>query len=486
MVTRLTVISAAGIGLVSLWVFVQPVVAQDQSVRETVEQRMGEQQDTIESTTAATEETTLVQEMSTDELVELASAPLIEIVEEEPLEALPAAETGSMVEVVVEFEKSDVMEEAEETVTAEVVEEMVVIDEAVPSTYTVQPGDTLWTISTDHLSNPFFWPRLWEVNPEVENPDLIFPGSILALPTEEEAEPVPAMAEAEVVVEEGVEEEEFVELEPITLEEELELVEEPALELEPEMELLLVIVEEEPKPAFSFEVLEPPPTRSKEILALSSGYILKKSPPVMGNIVGTYDYRKLMGEGDQVHVLPSRGAAFELQGRYTIYRVVKRVRHPVTGRDVGDLVKILGEVEIHDIHADVATGRVVEFYGHIEPGDSVMLASVIEAAPMEPVVEHAGEPLDGIILDVVDDRLLNGQLDVVFIDQGEDSGVLAGDQFRIYRQAGPAPAHAKYANVRLPDRHVGMLEVLSVQPETATAFLTQSMDSIMPGDRIER
>jgi hypothetical protein len=45
-----------------------------------------------------------------------------------------------------------------------------------PQEYTIQPGDTLWDISDQLLDDPFWWPRLWVLNPEVADPDLIEPG----------------------------------------------------------------------------------------------------------------------------------------------------------------------------------------------------------------------------------------------------------------------------------------------------------------------
>lgn len=50
-----------------------------------------------------------------------------------------------------------------------------------PETYTVVKGDTLWDISGMYLANPWLWPRLWQANPEIDNPHLIYPGDKLNL-----------------------------------------------------------------------------------------------------------------------------------------------------------------------------------------------------------------------------------------------------------------------------------------------------------------
>ena len=50
-----------------------------------------------------------------------------------------------------------------------------------PDTYTVKPGDTLWDISKLYLRDPWYWPEIWYVNPQVQNPHLIYPGDVLKL-----------------------------------------------------------------------------------------------------------------------------------------------------------------------------------------------------------------------------------------------------------------------------------------------------------------
>ena len=49
--------------------------------------------------------------------------------------------------------------------------------------YTIVEGDTLWDISEARLGNPFLWPALWKENPRIADPNRIYPGQTIKIPS---------------------------------------------------------------------------------------------------------------------------------------------------------------------------------------------------------------------------------------------------------------------------------------------------------------
>lgn len=55
--------------------------------------------------------------------------------------------------------------------------------------YLVKKGDTLWDISDHFLKDPWEWKKLWENNPQIENPHLIYPDDLIKLSFNERGQP---------------------------------------------------------------------------------------------------------------------------------------------------------------------------------------------------------------------------------------------------------------------------------------------------------
>ena len=72
-----------------------------------------------------------------------------------------------------------------------------------PESYVVERGDTLWDIASMFLRDPWYWPEIWQINPQVENPHLIYPGDTLSLAYLGDGRPVINLERGPAVVQAG-------------------------------------------------------------------------------------------------------------------------------------------------------------------------------------------------------------------------------------------------------------------------------------------
>jgi LysM repeat protein len=325
-----------------------------------------------------------------------------------------------------------------------------------PRKYTVKPGDTLWDITNSYLQDSFLWPKVWKNNQYIVNPDLIYPGNVIELPGGEAAQPEthvetakPAPAPPPRVVEEAA----------------------PPPEGEKPVEITPPV---QPVPAAK-------PINMK--LLAASGYIMTDHRPA-GVVVGSRDGRELSGRGDPAYLLPMDGTQPRVGDRFTVYRSVHKVYHPITGRYMGYLIRILGQTEITgaDPEEKTVTSKVVASYDAIHQGDFLMSPPAPEDSVDQTAPPPPNGPVEGYIVEVKEDRVDQSKFDVVYLDRGRQDGVRSGDQFTIIRAGEKTSLFSPGGGVRLPRRVIGELQVISVQDATATAKVVNSTEVIIKGD----
>ena len=97
-----------------------------------------------------------------------------------------------------------------------------------------------------------------------------------------------------------------------------------------------------------------------------------------------------------------------------------------------------------------------------------MLTPYQEPALVYDSKERKSKDVSGYILEVLDGRTINAQIDIVYLDKGNADGVEPGDRFMVY------PGRNKKENFA---RHtIGEARVFLVKEHSATAIITKSTE----------
>jgi LysM repeat protein len=297
------------------------------------------------------------------------------------------------------------------------------INPSAPKSYTVQRGDTLWDISSMFLRDPWLWPEVWYVNPQVANPHLIYPGDVLALAYGANGQP-------QIRLERG-----------------------GAARLEPRLRSSPL---DGAIPTIPYSAIQAFLTRPS---VLSKDQI-KGAPHVLafreGHMVG--------GAGNEIYV---RNLKAEPNSRFSVVRVGDELVDP----DDGD---VLGYQGIY-----TATALVVR---QGEPSKAALTDSARETVegdrlfsadsevPLNFMIRAPSKDVQGRIISVIDGVYNIGQYRIVVINRGTRHGVDVGNVMAI-DQAGAVVSDKTQGNLRrtnfssfaekvkLPDERAGTLLV---------------------------
>ncbi|NOZ69159.1 MAG: LysM peptidoglycan-binding domain-containing protein [Deferribacteres bacterium] len=311
-----------------------------------------------------------------------------------------------------------------------------------PEEYIIQKGDTLWDISDTKLHDYFLWPKLWNVNPQIDNPDLIYPGTKIIIPTREQ----------------------------------LMRMQQPP---PPPPVKKLVPVVKKPRKIPVKRI-----TRRyivKKDLYIASGWISPEFPG-RGKILYSPAGRRMVGKGDIVYVeLPGGETAAsspsaklvvadERDGisgkRFFVIRDVKIVKHPVTGEILGHQIRVTGIIDVIGIDNNVPKARVIKSFEDIQTGDSLLPFRKMKP-PVVPDTVNTPRISGYIVESHMNSRVLS-EGDIVFLDKGMDDGVAVGDTFQVFSE--------------LPvERAIGTIQVISLRPSTSAALIQRNSQEIMIG-----
>ncbi len=233
-------------------------------------------------------------------------------------------------------------------------------------------------------------------------------------------------------------------------------------------------------PSFAADAPAPPTLTlaGDPAVAFQGGYI-KFSEQVSGLVVGSRESKQLFGLGDVLYVRVLPDANVKVGDRLTLYRPTKQVYHPVTRAPLGQIMVVLGILQVAtESKENVVSTRIERAFESISPGDLVM---PFQPPPEVPAKQTTSGPLTGVIVDFKQLRQVTAQSEIIYIDRGETDGVALGDRFSVIR-----PGRRLSFMTKNPDEVLAEIKVIGLQPRTATAYVVKSTDAIHRGDIVSR
>jgi hypothetical protein len=317
----------------------------------------------------------------------------------------------------------------------------VVLNDSHPQTYQVVKGDTLWDISGKFLQRPWQWPEIWQVNPQIKNPHLIYPGDVISL-SYVNGRPVLTLTRGLTAYKLSPEARE------IKLEQAISTI--PRSAIAAFLSKPLVVGEE----------------------------TLNNSP----YIVASADERLILGAGDKAYV---RGIKGDDTDEFSVFRGGKVYNDPETGEVLGYEAIYTADATL-EAPGETATVMLRNTNREVLAGDRLLPVddgeNEMNFFPHPP--EHA---VNGRIISVFDGVSQVGQYQIVVLNLGTRESIEVGHVLKVMR-AGDTVKDAVTADkddvVTLPDESAGVAMVFKVFEKVSYGIVMKANNAIHLNDKV--
>lgn len=306
-----------------------------------------------------------------------------------------------------------------------------------PNEYVVQVGDTLWDIAGTFLKDPWFWPEIWYVNPDIENPHLIYPGDVLGL--------VYVDGQARITN-----------------------IRASTYRLSPQARVTPLT---QAIASIPFENVA---------AFLSSGVVLEKGQAdALPYLLQTRGDHLIAAAGNEIYV---RGITHDMTGtRYNVVHVGDPLIDPDDNRLIGYHGIMVGEGSLRR-HGDPATVALTNTSQEAVIGDRLLPAAV--DVPLNFFPRPPNGSIDGSIISVVGGVSLIGQYQVVVMNRGSNHGLTVGDVLSVFQAGDVVKDRFRGGNVRLPDEEAGTVMVFKTYDRISYGLVMEATDAIHIHDSV--
>ena len=317
----------------------------------------------------------------------------------------------------------------------------VVLNPEHPDRYVVVKGDTLWDISTMFLRDPWLWPEIWYVNPQVENPHLIYPGDILTL--------VYVDGKPQLQMTRGYP---TVNMSPRVREESLDKA----------------------IPTIPLDAIHQFLTRA---IVVGEGEL--ETAPYVVQSAGEH---VVTGVGDRIS---ARGIEDENHPVYDIFEAGGPYIDPDTEEVLGYKALFVGRGPVEQ-YGDPTTVYLAETTREIRVGDRLRPAD--SATAITNFQPHApADNIEGRIISVIDGVTQIGQFNVVAINLGTREGMDPGTIFRVYQDGAVVKdtvSGKRKDTVKLPDEEAGLVMVFRSFEKVSFGLVMKATRAIHINDHV--